>query len=71
MYRRRVVMDLPDDIAATIPVQLGSGVNLYGYYMFHGGVNPRGLTETLQESTATGSYNDLPVFNYDYQSPLG
>jgi len=71
MYRRRVVMDLPDDIAATIPVQLGSGVNLYGYYMFHGGVNPRGRTETLQESTATGSYNDLPVFNYDYQSPLG
>lgn len=71
MYRRRVVMSLPDDIAATIPVQLGSGVNLYGYYMFHGGVNPRGETENLQESTASGSYNDLPVVNYDYQSPLG
>jgi len=71
MYRRRVVMNLPDDIAATIPVQLGSGVNLYGYYMFHGGTNPLGETETLQESTATGSYNDLPVINYDYQSPLG
>lgn len=71
MYRRRVVMNLPDDIAATIPVQLGSGVNLYGYYMFHGTTNPRGQTETLQESTASGGYNDLPIFNYDYQAPLG
>jgi hypothetical protein len=71
MYRRRVVMNLPYDIAATIPVQIGSGFNLYGYYMFHGGVNPTGQTETLQESTASGSYNDLLVLNYDYQSPLG
>ena len=71
MYRRRVAMNLPDDIAATIPVQLGSGVNLYGYYMFHGGANPSGETEPLQESTASGGFNDLPILNYDYQSPLG
>ena len=71
MYRRRVVLNLPDDVAAILPAQLGSGVNLVGYYMFHGGRNPRGKTETLQESTASGSYNDLPIINYDYQSPLG
>ncbi|KAJ5626350.1 hypothetical protein N7510_002659 [Penicillium lagena] len=71
MYRRRVVLSLPDDVAATIPVQLGSGVNLYGYYMFHGTTNPRGKTETLQESTATGGYNDLPIFEYDYEAPIG
>lgn len=71
MYRRRCDMALPDDIAATIGVQLGSGVNMYGYYMFHGGRNPRGKTETLQESNATGGYNDLPVTNYDYQALIG
>ena len=38
MYRRRPII-APDDIAAMLPVELGSGVNLYGYYMFHGGQN--------------------------------
>lgn len=71
MYRRRVALNLPDDIAATIPVQLGSGVNLYGHYMFHGGRNPLGRLTPLQESTASNSYNDLPIVNYDYQSALG
>jgi hypothetical protein len=69
MYRRRPVVS-PDDIASMIPVQLGSGVNLLGYYMFHGGRNPEGRT-WLQESTATGGYNDLPLISYDFQAPLG
>ena len=30
MYRRRTLVS-PDDIAAMLPVQLGSGVNLLGY----------------------------------------
>ncbi|MFC0401854.1 beta-galactosidase [Paraburkholderia rhizosphaerae] len=69
MYRRRPVLDA-DDIAAMLPVQLGSGVNLYGYYMLHGGRNPpRDLSG--QESTATGGYNDLPIINYDFQAPFG
>ncbi|MGF6602938.1 beta-galactosidase [Paraburkholderia sp. GAS448] len=69
MYRRRPVID-PDDIGAMLPVQLGSGVNLYGYYMFHGGRNPPHPLHG-QESTATGGWNDLPVINYDFQAPLG
>jgi hypothetical protein len=69
MYRRRTVVS-PDDIASMLPVQLGSGVNLLGYYMFHGGRNPEGRT-WLEESTATGGYNDLPLINYDFQAPLG
>lgn len=69
MYRRRPVIQ-PDDIAAMLPVQLGSGVNLYGYYMYHGGSNRIGGT-TLQESTATGGYNDLPAIDYDFQAPFG
>ncbi|NHZ82862.1 glycoside hydrolase family 35 [Massilia sp. CCM 8695] len=69
MYRRRPVVS-SDDIASMLPVQLGSGVNLVGYYMFHGGRNPAGMT-TLEESTLTGGYNDTPMISYDFQAPLG
>lgn len=69
MYRRRPVLR-PEDIAAMIPVELGSGVNLYGYYMFHGGRNPEGRT-TLEESDLLGGYNGLPGINYDFQAPYG
>jgi hypothetical protein len=50
---------------------LGSGVNLYGTYMFHGGENPDGQLTTLQESQQTGYPNDLPIKSYDFQAPLG
>jgi beta-galactosidase len=69
MYRRRTVVS-PDDIASMLPVQLGSGVNLVGYYMFHGGRNPFGLTPQ-EESTLSGGYNDTPMISYDFQAPLG
>ena len=49
---------------------LGSGDNLLGYYMFHGGSNPEGKLTTLQESQATGYPNDVPVVSYDFQAPL-
>ncbi|MDR7267432.1 hypothetical protein J2X20_000061 [Pelomonas saccharophila] len=71
MYRRRTLVS-PDDIAAMLPVQLGSGVNLFGYYMFHGGRNPVGVGGTgLEESTLSGGYNDTPRISYDFQAPLG
>ena len=69
-YHRRPVMSA-DDIAALDIAKLGSGVTLYGYYMFHGGTNPDGKLTTLQESQATGYPNDLPVKTYDFQAPLG
>ena len=69
MYRRRTLVS-PDDIASMLPVQLGSGVNLMGYYMFHGGRNPTGGT-SLEESTLSGGYNDTPKISYDFQAPLG
>lgn len=68
-YHRRPVIE-PDDVAAMLPVQLGAGVNLYGYYMFHGGVNPPGKLTTLMESQRTGYPTDVPVRNYDFQAPL-
>ncbi|MFP1133069.1 beta-galactosidase [Asticcacaulis sp. W401b] len=69
MYRRRPYMR-PDDIGAMLPVQLGSGANLYGYYMYHGGRNPEGYT-TLEENALLGAYNDMQIVNYDFQAPFG
>ncbi len=69
-YHRRPLID-PDDISALTLTSLGSGVNLYGYYMFHGGANPAGKLTTLQESIASGYPNDLPVISYDFQAPIG
>lgn len=69
-YHRRPVIH-PNDIGAMFPVMLGSGVNLYGSYMYQGGQNPDGRFTTLQESQRTGYPNDLPVKSYDFQAPLG
>lgn len=69
-YHRRPVIHA-DDIGSMYPVMLGSGVNLYGTYMFQGGENPDGKLTTLQESQATGYPNDLPIKSYDFQAPLG
>lgn len=69
-YFRRPVFDV-DDIAAIAPVMLGSGVNLLGYYMFHGGVNPEGGAITLEESQKVGDATDVPERSYDFQAPLG
>ena len=69
-YHRRPVIQ-PDDVAAMVPVMLGSGVNLYGSYMFQGGENPDGKLTTLQESQATHYPTDVPVKSYDFQAPLG
>lgn len=69
-YHRRPLMTA-DDTAAMELVKLGSGVTMYGYYMFHGGTNPEGKRTTLEESQATGYPNDLPIKSYDFQAPLG
>ncbi|NLZ80823.1 MAG: beta-galactosidase [Clostridiales bacterium] len=58
------------DIGAMSMAKLGSGVNLLGYYMYHGGTNPDGKLTTLEESRATGAPNDLPILNYDFRAPL-
>ena len=68
-YHRRIRID-PRDIESVVLCKLGSGGNLPGYYMYHGGINPEGRT-SLQESQATRYWNDLPEKNYDFQAPLG
>lgn len=69
-YHRRPVVDA-DDVYATTLVQLGSGANLYGYYMYHGGTNPRCETGPLNETQASGYPNDVPQWGYDFHAPLG
>ena len=67
-HRRTVAK--AQDIGAMTLVKLGSGVNLLGYYMYHGGTNPEGKLTSLQESRATGYPNDLPEKSYDFRAPI-
>ena len=70
MTNHRRTEAAPEDIGAMSLVKLGSGVNLLGYYMYHGGTNPDGKLTTLQESRETGYPNDLPVKSYDFRAPI-
>ena len=69
-YHRRPY-SYPEDAYSMAVVKQGSGSNLLGYYMYHGGTNPEGLTylNETQRTVAT-NYNDLPVKTYDFQAPL-
>ena len=69
-YHRRILVN-PKDIESTALVKIGSGNNLQGFYMYHGGTNPEGKLTTLQESQATNYWNDMPVKSYEFQAPLG
>lgn len=71
-YHRRIRI-APEDILAVAICKVGSGSNLPGYYMYHGGINPEGERTTLSEAQATRhtNHNDLPVKAYDFQAPLG
>ncbi len=70
-YHRRPYV-YPEDAYSMAIVKLGSGSNLLGYYMYHGGTNPDGKSwlNEMQRTLAT-NYNDMPVKTYDFQAPLG
>ena len=65
-YGRRIKVD-PPSVAALTLAKLGSGNNMPGYYMYHGGTNPEGKLTYLHEDRP----NQLPVKDYDFQAPLG
>lgn len=67
-YHRRPIIE-PMDVYAIGIIKLGSGANIPGYYMFHGGRNP--YDGLYQESKDTNYANDLPVKTYDFQAPIG
>ena len=71
-YHRRLKME-PMDAFALAVVKLGSGSNLPGFYMYHGGTNPADTGANMAESQR-GKFtngNDLPVVSYEFQSPVG
>jgi hypothetical protein len=73
-YHRRIHID-PMDVLSVALVKIGSGSNMPGYYMYHGGTNPDALDPKtagmMQESQSRGMWNDLPYKTYDFQAPLG
>lgn len=66
---RRPIASATDTEAMSM-TKLGSGANLLGYYMYHGGTNPKGRLSSLQETRATGYPNDLPECSYDFNAPI-
>ena len=50
-------------VQAMAITSLGSGANMLGYYMYHGGSNPRGKHAFLNEFT-------VPRISYDFQAPI-
>lgn len=70
-YHRRPYI-YPEDAYSLAVVKLGSGSNLLGYYMYHGGTNPDGIGYLNENQRTPGTnHNDLPVKTYDFQAPLG
>jgi hypothetical protein len=69
-YHRRPIMEADDSTAAAL-VKLGSGITLLGYYMYHGGTNPDGMTSMQETQEAWNGYNDMEAKSYDFQAPIG
>ncbi|MBN2009215.1 beta-galactosidase [candidate division KSB1 bacterium] len=67
---RRPIINRFDGLAiATINV--GSGSNLPGYYVFAGGINPVGVYTTMEENQdETGYWNEYPDISYDFQAAI-
>ena len=71
-YHRRINMS-GREVKPLAICKLGSGSNLPGYYMYHGGTNPYNPKHTMAETQATAvtNYNDMPHMSYDFQTLLG
>ncbi len=65
-HRRPIIS--PMDAYSLLIIQLAQGVNMPGYYMFHGGRNQPG--GEYQESIKSGYCNNYPVSSYDFQAPI-
>jgi len=65
-HRRPIISS--DDVYSLLLIYLARGMNLPGYYMYHGGRNPNG--GLYQESKRTLYPNNCPVISYDFQSPI-
>lgn len=68
-YHRRPIMHAADSTAAAL-VKVGAGIAGLGYYMYHGGTNPDGLTSLQETQSVWNGYNDMEAKSYDFQAPL-
>ena len=70
-YHRRLLME-PMDAFALAVVKLGSGSNLLGFFMYHGGTNPTDFGVNMAESQRDRftNWNDLPVVSYEFMAPV-
>lgn len=71
-YHRRINISGNEAFPLAI-CKLGSGSNMPGYYMYHGGSNTDNRAHSMAECQASPvtNYNDMPHITYDFQSPLG
>ncbi len=70
-YAHRTLVNGPD-IAAFAMMEIANGSNWQGFYMYHGGWNPRGdRPYYLNEYHGPKWSNEMPLINYDFQAPLG
>ncbi len=71
-YHRRINMSGREPLPLAI-CKVGSGSNLPGYYMYHGGSNPYSPLHSMAEmqQSATTAHNDMPHISYEFQAPLG
>lgn len=61
-YRFKLPMG---SVPAMAAVKLSGGCNFIGYYMYHGGSNPKGKVNPFLNEIST------PKISYDFQAPLG
>lgn len=52
-------------VDAMVNIKVAGGCNFVGYYMYHGGSNPKGVKTLFLNENAT------PKISYDFQAPLG
>ena len=71
-YMRRIRIFDHDAVALAV-CKVGSGSNMPGYYMYHGGTNPLNPRHSMGEMTESPktNWNDLPYMSYDFQAPVG
>lgn len=61
-YRFKLPYESVDALSA---IKVAGGCNFVGYYVYHGGSNPKGEKSPFLNETTT------PKISYDYQAPIG
>jgi hypothetical protein len=66
-YGKRIKIS-PLNVSSLNVTKLGSGNNMPGYYMYHGGIHPEGKLSWLSEGAPL---HPMPVKDYDFQTAIG